>query len=360
MRWLWLILLIVGCEVQKAPQPSPFYGQSKSAPSPYYESPKPKPAPSPGPGMDTPSIRVEAPASVVLALHQWLGDGNTVTLKQPHTIKHADLTLNVPADASLSYTLTDENGKVIFNNPKPTITAKVFGFSVSPTINQIDLKADNTGTIEVQTGPFKKKQVFSLGWIDDVQESSGAAGTITSEPVQVPDPVQVPTAGVYRPTVYCWSSVNCGPCAAAKAALASASPMSLPFDHLWDIGNAPAGLGRQAGGVPQFAWRGADGRNYRLTGWYSLKHLTDEVAKTIKSPTTTAPKTSARAGRPHISVMATWTNRWYEQVNGRNVNTSAQHLMRDHGISAEELRPYMHNPDALNRIHGWSHDHTGR
>lgn len=357
MRWLWC-LLFAGCAPSviepAALAPSPYFvavvAEAPFAPSPYFVIPgkQPKSDPAPVTPIPTPSLTVQAPSSVVVALHQWLGDRNTVTVKDAHTIEHQALKINLSAGTSLSYTLSDTAGSAVFNEPLPTITAKVFGFSVSPSLVRMDLKADNTGDVTVKAGPFTKKQHFTLNWTDDKPkiDSTPAVPAVPAAP-----PVTTTKISM-RQVVYGWSSANCPPCAAAKTATIG---KSLPFDVEWDSPNAR----RVNGGTPSFSWQDPNGKWYSVSGWYGIDALIKQVDSTM-SPATTEIKSQGSGGFTvsDIALAARTGPAWYELVNGQRMRTSIDHIVRDHGIDPTLLAPYRNNQAALDNIHGWMHTHA--
>ena len=171
-----LLVGALGC--QAALVPSPAFERS----SYFSTTPTDKTA-------ELQTLRVEAPESAVTALHQWLGDSNTVTIAKGLKVAQAGVTINVPAGASVTYTLTPARGVFTFTEPRPTISARVFGFSVTPKLERLELNADNRGTATAALGPIRQTREFTLAWVAPAAGSDHPA--IVAEP-----PV--------RPVVYAW------------------------------------------------------------------------------------------------------------------------------------------------------------
>ncbi len=289
--------------------------------------------PSGAKGTELQTLRVEAPGSAVAALHQWLGDTNTVTLAKPLKVAQSGLTIVVPAGASVNYTLTPDHGVFTFAEPRPTISARVFGFSVSPKLERLELNADNRGTATAALGLVRQTREFTLAW------AAPAAGT---------DPPAVIAEPPARPVVYAWSTANCGPCAAAKAALKAAA--NLPFDVIWDPKDKPAPTTQ----FPCFSWKTSTGATHVEVGWANLATF---LSKWQKSAGTDDRRAST--GGVDLHRAAQFTTAWYESDGrGQLRNTSLEHLIRDHGVDPAALKPYAARPELLNNIHGWLHTHT--
>jgi hypothetical protein len=349
MRLLWILpLLFIGCATEQIGQQSvsPYFEPATNGKTSPYFSINGKPAP-PTPATDVPTIRVAAPPSVVMALSQWLGASNTLRVEKAMSIKHGDLSISIPDNASLSYTLSETKGEAVFNTPRPTITAKVFGFSVSPSLTRVELFADNTGTATVSTGPFTTTKKFTLDWKDT--ETAGVAGTaaipqkITLEPDDKPRQLEE-SAPVELPIVYAFSAPNCGPCAAAKKALDEAR--DLPFRVVW---NDPKRQ-RPYTSSPCFSWNNGNGGVTVSNGWYSLSAFLTMYTASMK------PKAASRASSTFPTTAVHYSNPWYEYINNQRANTSVAHLLQHHKLQPHEIEAYRNQPDALNRIHGWLHD----
>ncbi len=223
MRFAILFLLCVGCQqIQPA-------------------APKGDPAPKPGPTEFAHTLAIEIPSNVVVALHQYLGDKNTVTLAQPLTIKQESLSVLMPAGASVSYSLSDVEGTVIFNKPKPRVTAKLAGITIHPDLDQIDLKAPASATAHVREFGREFKFDFPLA----KQVAAVAA----------------------KPKLYFWHGGKvCIPCNNAETAFeAEKKKGTLPFEYILNpvgvVQNHPTEL------TPHFEWTGASGKTFWQTGF---------------------------------------------------------------------------------------------
>lgn len=316
MRTLPLLLILIstlGCQqptVPAAPERSTYFSRT-----------------TPDTDTTTQTLRVEAPDSAVLALHQWLGDSNRVTVAKPLKITQSGLTIDVPAGATVDYTLSAERGTFVFADPRPTIAAKVFGFSVAPRLERVELFADNRGTATAALGPVRQRHEFTLAW-------QSPAAPAEAAPV--------------KPVVYAWSTANCRYCVPAKDALAKAQ--DLPFTVVWD----PPGKAAPAGLFPCFSWQAASGQTHVETGWLSLAHLLNRW----KATTTPPANVSASAGFD-LRQAARHPVAYYEMDGQRRLrDTSLTHLIRDHGVDSAALQPFIGQPEALNRIHGWLHTHA--
>lgn len=227
---LLIVLAMAGC----------LSGGSESPPEP-----RPEPvAPITEPG-DL-SLEVSAEASLVATLRELLGDEGEVVLNpsSPIVVKRPSVELTIRPGSSLRYALDDSGGSLVFADPKPTVSAKVWGLRVSPRLARLDLTADNTGTAHVEAGPVKLSRRFSLAWADE--DTAGAA--------------------VDLPSVRMYTADWCGPCRDALAVLDSSE---LPFAVEY-IPEPHPGWVRS---LPQFEWTAADGQRWGHTGWSGLDDL---------------------------------------------------------------------------------------
>jgi len=95
---------------------------------------------------------------------------------------------------------------------------------------------------------------------------------------------------------------------------------------------------------PALRWQDSDARwRWAPAPPATLAALVQMVERTLATPTAAAGE-SLQFGEP-------WTE-------GRG-STTVEHLIREHGLTAEQLQPYADNPDYLNRIHGWKHTGIG-
>lgn len=192
---------------------------------------------------DALTLNVAAEASLVATLHEVIGDAGSVTLNPAKSIVVArpEATLTIKPGTRLTYSMNAGRGRFEFSEPRPRVTAKIWGLRVSPELTRLDLNADNTGTAHVQSGPVKLQRTFALTWIDN---GSGATET---EPAT-------------RPVVTIYTTDGCGYCTAAKRDLAGA-----PFE-LRDVSTRSGGVPRWVQSFPTFHWQGRDGWR-QFVGW---------------------------------------------------------------------------------------------
>jgi len=192
------------------------------------------------------SVSVSASPDAFAAIHEWLGDENTITVGKPLTVNRPEVVLNVPAGANVSYSITDEAGVFQFAKPLPTVKAKVLGFSVSPSLSQVTLKPDGSGVASTGLGRYR------FQWLAEEDAGTPAAQDL--------------------PEVWAYSQVNCPPCNVAKKELAEAT--DLPFRVVWKE-DAPSWLSSR----PAFWWHTSasqpsqsDVANTRQSqGWSGIK-----------------------------------------------------------------------------------------
>lgn len=325
MRWFSILFVLsVGCSLEpKATRKPPLTPTRPVIVSPQKEVPVPTPAP-----LESPNLTMTGSSSVVAALHQWMGDGNTVTLRDPMSIKRPEVSLTLPAGTSLSYRLSEGGGSFTFNDPKPKVEARAFGFRVTPTLTRIDLKADDTGEATATLGPITRKQAFELKWSSPIVKAEIGEDT--------------------RPELWAYSTTGCTPCIRAKKELSEAK--DLPFKVVWDPPNklVPAWVES----YPAFHWNAVGsepedkaGKEWRLKGWSGLSHLLKEFKRTRGTNATASLSPGIMFGQV-----------WVEMSKGY---TSVRHLIDEHGLTMEQLLPYLNDREALNRIHGWKHTGQG-
>lgn len=124
---------------------------------------------------DTSAMSVGMPPDLLATIHEAIGDGGKLTFEptKPVTIVRPSASVTIPAGASVNYTASDEKALLTFSDPKPTITAKVFGVKLSPKLNSVELFADGTGMADVGKGLTHVRRKFALAW-GDAENSQGA------------------------------------------------------------------------------------------------------------------------------------------------------------------------------------------
>lgn len=181
------------------------------------------PVPPPAPVVDDVAepavVTVAASASAYAELKAWTGGRNTVTFSEAMRIERPEVTVNVPAGASVSYDMGESEGTFQFHRPLPTVEAKVLGFRISPTLSKVVLKSDGDGSASTGVG------TYSFRWLADA-----------------------PTAAK-KPQVWAYSTAGCVPCKRAKDELAAEK--DLPFEVIWKEGPRPACV---TGAYPAFWW----------------------------------------------------------------------------------------------------------
>ncbi len=220
-----------------------------------------KPTPDPISTPSLPSITVTASADAYSELDGWLGESNTITIGQAMKVERPDVTLNIPAGASVSYETGETLATFRFAKPLPTVSASVLGFHVSPTLSQVILKPDGSGVASTGLGRH------GFRWLAD-EEDAGAS------------------AASDLPEIVAYSSAGCAPCAVAKRELAAAK--DLPFRVTWKDA-APAWVTA----YPTFHWQ-VSGDDWRQRDkWDGIEKLV-EIWKRSREP----KKASAAASRP--------------------------------------------------------------
>jgi hypothetical protein len=203
---------------------------------------------------DTPddmTLTVTAADSLVATLHEIIGNGGSVTLNpaEPIVVTRPEATLTIKPGTVLTYTMTESGGQFIFSDPRPRVTAKVWGLKVSPELTRLDLNSDNTGTAHVQSGPIKLQKRFSLAW----ESGTGSTGT---------------TAQTDEPTVVMYVTENCGYCVAAERVIAAAvMPVRVRIVHT-NSGSVPSWVES----FPTFHWQSPQGPK-KYVGWPGVEEL---------------------------------------------------------------------------------------
>lgn len=201
--------------------------------------------------IDAPTVAVSASPDAFAEIAGWLGTSNTITVANATTIDRDAVTVHVPAGATVSYQFSEELGTFTFARPLPSVTAKVLGWKVSPSLSVVTLRPDGSGVAATGLGKYKFR------WLAD--DDAGSAAT----PSELPE-------------VWCYSMPGCPPCVRARRELAAAK--DLPFRVVWRDEAAPAWLATR----PAFWWHvsgqqpsQADVTNTRqTTGWNGVKDFT--------------------------------------------------------------------------------------
>lgn len=95
---------------------------------------------------------------------------------------------------------------------------------------------------------------------------------------------------------------------------------------------------------PQIRWKDSSGAIRRPGG--SNPDTLEQLIKLIeRSNAPASPSSGVKFG-----------NVWVESATG---TTSIEHLIQEHGLTWEQVAPFAHDQNALNRIHGWKHESRG-
>ncbi|MFM7011231.1 MAG: hypothetical protein ACKO0Z_18220 [Betaproteobacteria bacterium] len=198
------------------------------------------------------SIKIEAPQHLIAALHDLLGDDNEIefVLTKPIVVSRPAGKITIPSGAKISYSLSDSQGSFEFSGRRPVLEAKIFGLKISPSLQRILLKPDNTGEATVIAAGLSLTKRFKLDWEDE----------------------SVKSAVIEKPKVYFYTTIACAPCEQAKKELQG---LDLPFEIVI-LETAPAWVTL----FPTFHWLGADGKSWFVTGWSSVDSLKTSWAGT--------------------------------------------------------------------------------
>lgn len=237
MRYLTLLLLLVGCVT-----PTP--------PTPIYTPPFPLPSSS--------SLTVSAPDSLLINMNSILGPANTISVERAVNLTLSGTNVTIPAGCKFSYVTQPTSSVFTFTDPKPKVQFR----GLSPILDTLHFLSDTTGEAHLHLGPVPITHRFQL--LPEAATSSSAL-----------------------PTMWWWGdTASCKPCRDfdndSKAA------KDLPFQLVHN----PPGVACPFDSVPSFAWHKTNAlpsstvkENYRLEGYTTLKHLVDQFNKTRK-PTT--------------------------------------------------------------------------
>ena len=215
-----------------------------------------------------PSITVMASADSYSELAGWLGKSNTITIGEAMKVERPDVTLNIPAGASVSYETGETLATFKFEKPLPTVSASVLGFHVSPTLKSITLKPDGSGVAATGLGRH------GFRWLAG-EEDAGTSDT---------------SAASNLPEMVAYSTAGCPPCAVAKRELAAAK--DLPFRVTWKD-SAPAWVTA----YPTFHWQ-ASGEDWRQRDkWDGVEKLVQMWRKSREPKKASAANNSFQSAR---------------------------------------------------------------
>lgn len=251
MRFLPLLLCVMAGCVQPVPEPPPKPPGPPLVIEPVKDDQNSKPI----------TLSMTASDSLLGTLHETLGASGEVTINpsQPIVIRKSGTTMTVQPGTVLRYDLTQSGGSIVFNDPLPTVAASVWGLSMTPRLQRLDLRPDNTGTAHVKAGPIKLARQFSLGWLD-----AGTAGN------SQPD----------LPLVRIYSADWCGPCQQAKRELSAA--MDLPFRFVI-VNENEANFPSWVTALPTMHWQAGDGWR-QTTGWSDLPTFLARWRASVSQP----------------------------------------------------------------------------
>ena len=276
-----------------------------------------------------PSITVTASADAYSELAGWLGASNTITIGEAMKVERPDVTLNIPAGASVSYDTSNTLATFVFTKPLPTVSASVLGFHVSPTLKSIILKPDGSGVAATGLGRH------GFRWLNADEDAGASAAS------DLPEMVAYSTAG-------------CPPCAVAKRELAAAK--DLPFRVTWKD-SAPAWVTA----YPTFHWH-VSGDDWRQRDkWDGVEKLVEMWKRSREPKKASAANNSfqsARHDRPdRVSIGSRSVAIW--SINGDSTPSRSvllSHLTNDgihrgrhdramlESLTAEQLR-WLHDRD---------------
>lgn len=218
------------------------------------------------------TVAVSASPDAFAEIAAWMGPANTITVSNAMKVERPEVTLNVPANASVSYEFTGDAGVFTFTNPLPTVTASVLGFHVSPSLKSVTLRPDGSGV--ASTGLGRR----GFRWLAEDEDAGTAAATDS------------------LPEVWAYSQSGCPPCVRSKLELAAAK--DLPFRVVWKDEAAPEWLTSR----PGFWWHisGAQpsqadvNQTRQASGWNGVR---DFVERWKASRTPKRSQRTASAGR---------------------------------------------------------------
>ncbi len=296
-------------------------------------------------------VKVEIPETLTKSLHTYLGDKNTVALTLPLTIVSKDVTVSLPAGASISYELTDIGGTIVFNNPRPILTVKTWGVTIHPFLDKLVLTSPNHAKAYVTEFGRQFTKDLELG-----NDSVSVIGSEEEPPGQqevspvCPIPRVVPRQSEVEPlpTVYFWSMSGCPPCIAADAAFRSNGP--LPFKVVKNPGFL---LPSMPSSRPVFGIE-HHGKIRHVYGWPGYKPfltLFEEFtgAKPKAKVAKSAHRSPWRPNGPITASMLTYSGKHWG-VSGQSVE---YHLVHGHRFSPQEIAPF--SQDQLFRLHSFCH-----
>ncbi len=273
MLWLWVTWLAAGVACTGCMSPNIDDSDIDTNRDCIVDPSPVEPTPDPISQPQAPSITVTASADAYSELAGWLGKSNTITIGEAIKVERPDVTLSIPAGASVSYQADEQLATFNFGKPLPTVSASVLGFHVSPTLKTIILKPDGSGVALV--GPGIRR---GFRWLN-ADEDVGTSGT---------------SAASNLPEMVAYSTAGCPPCAAAKRELAAAK--DLPFRVTWKD-SAPAWVTS----YPTFHWH-VSGDDWRQRDkWDGVENLVAMWKRSREPKKASAANNSfqsARHGQP--------------------------------------------------------------
>lgn len=286
------------------------------------------------------TVAVSASPDAFAEIAAWLGPANTITVNKAMKVERPEVTLNVPANASVSYEFTGQAGVFTFANPLPTVTASVLGFHVSPSLKSVTLRPDGSGV--ASTGLGRR----GFRWLVDDEDSGSAS------------------AASELPEVWAYSQSGCPPCVRAKLELAAEK--DLPFRVVWKDEAAPDWLTSR----PGFWWHvsgaqpsQADINNTRqASGWNGVRDFIERW-KASRSPKR-YQRTASAATRPfvrpdHEGIGSRSVANW--SINGSHApsrSTLLDHLANDGIHRGRHARAFLESltTEQLRWLHDRDHE----
>lgn len=347
MRYLPLLLLLIGCVQAPASLAKPV-----KKPVPIIQPSK----------VETSVLKVETDLSLLKGLQTYLGTHNTLTLSEPLKIAKDGTTISLPANTSLNWTFSDAKNVVIFKEPKPVITVKEWGVTLHPVLDQVELLSSEKGQATVTELGKQFKRDFSLVWHSSTGNSISESVLPHLEPLKPePDLTPIPLSeGLKReigaasdekpkkPSLYYFGDKEtCPPCKKAMKELDEyqKAGKELPFEL---VKNSTEKKQPKDSGTPCWMWTDSKGEWVYIDGWKNVEHLIKEFNKSVGVKKASATVRTRTTGRCQIGFGGSW-------VENKLGYTSVHHLVYDHHIPYDSLRPYVNDQNALNWIHGWAH-----
>lgn len=268
--WLWLCLSLCasGCMEAAAIPPAP--PEPDTDPVVQHE-----------PAESTFSAGV--PQSLLETIHELVSDSGQITFEPaaPIVIVRPEASITIHPGTRITYVASDDQTTLTFNDPKPVIAAKVFGITVRPKLNTVQLFADGSGMADVGSGITHTRRKFQLDWGEDKTPAEESPATVEAK----------------KPVVWLFVMSGCPPCVTAKRELTEARDKGeLPFDFEIKEGRPHF----TAGSRPVLQWHESKrepdqgpGNKY-IEGWPGLKAFLKTWKENRKEAT--AEELAAAAG----------------------------------------------------------------